>query len=58
MKKSHFNSLAAVLIITAATAAVGTYCCFFPGTRSYHNDNISFDNNLFAAVPLSAYMDS
>lgn len=30
MKKSHFNSLAAVLIITAATAAVGTYCCFFP----------------------------
>ena len=30
MKKGNFNLLAAVLIITAATAAVGTYCCFFP----------------------------
>lgn len=30
LKKSNFNLLAAVLIITAATAAVGAYCCFFP----------------------------
>jgi len=30
LKNSHFNPLAAVLIFTAATAAVGVYCCFFP----------------------------